>query len=124
VARVVHFELAVDDPERAAAFWSTAFGWGVTHFGEGPQDYWLVDTGDGELGINGGFVRRQDFPAPVSTICTVGVADCEAAVTAVETAGGSVLMPRMALTGVGWLAYCRDTEGTVFGVWQADETAR
>jgi predicted enzyme related to lactoylglutathione lyase len=44
VARVVHFELAVDDPDRAAAFWRDAFGWEVRHFAEGPQDYRLVDT--------------------------------------------------------------------------------
>ena len=35
MARVVHFELAVDDPDRAAAFWRDAFGWEVRHFAEG-----------------------------------------------------------------------------------------
>jgi predicted enzyme related to lactoylglutathione lyase len=29
----------------------------------------------------------------------------------------------MAVAGVGWLAYCRDTEGCVFGVLQADASA-
>ena len=124
MARVVHFELAVDDPDRAAAFWRDAFGWEVRHFADGPQDYWLVDTGDGELGINGGLFRRQDFPASVGTVCTLDVEDCAAAVSAVEAAGGSVLMPRMAVNGVGWLAYCRDTEGTVFGVMEATAAAR
>jgi predicted enzyme related to lactoylglutathione lyase len=29
----------------------------------------------------------------------------------------------MAIPGVGYLAYCSDTEGNVFGVMQADNTA-
>jgi hypothetical protein len=29
----------------------------------------------------------------------------------------------MAIPGVGWLAYCRDTEGTVFGTMEPDDSA-
>jgi predicted enzyme related to lactoylglutathione lyase len=29
----------------------------------------------------------------------------------------------MAVAGVGWLAYGKDTEGNIFGVMQADPTA-
>ncbi|GAA0530389.1 hypothetical protein GCM10011581_28980 [Saccharopolyspora subtropica] len=41
----------------------------------------------------------------------------------VQDAGGRVTMPRTALTGMGWVAYCRDTEGNVFGMFQADDMA-
>jgi predicted enzyme related to lactoylglutathione lyase len=29
----------------------------------------------------------------------------------------------MAIPGVGWLAYCADSEGNTFGIMQADERA-
>ena len=29
----------------------------------------------------------------------------------------------MAVPGVGWLAYCRDTEGILFGLLEPDESA-
>ena len=38
-------------------------------------------------------------------------------------AGGIVALPKMAVPGVGWLAYCKDTEGNIFGFMQSDETA-
>ena len=41
----------------------------------------------------------------------------------IETAGGRVAVPKMAIPGMGWLAYCTDTEGNTFGVMQADEKA-
>jgi hypothetical protein len=30
----------------------------------------------------------------------------------------------MAVAGVGWLAYCKDTEGNLFGMMQADAGAK
>ncbi len=63
MARVVHFEIHADDPERAARFYTEAFGWTIVNVG-GPVEYRLVTTGpDGEPGINGGIVRRQG-PVP------------------------------------------------------------
>ena len=31
--------------------------------------------------------------------------------------------PKMAIPGVGWLAYGKDTEGNIFGVMQTDPAA-
>ncbi len=52
--RVIHFEIHVDDPKRARAFSSTVFGWKIKNR-DGPQDYWLIETGpQDEPGIKGG----------------------------------------------------------------------
>jgi hypothetical protein len=45
--RVVHFELPVDEPERAAHFYRSVFGWQINKW-EGPEDYWLIKTGEQE----------------------------------------------------------------------------
>ena len=39
-------------------------------------------------------------------------------------AGGTNVVPKMALPGVGWTAYFADTEGNTFGVIQFDPGAR
>jgi predicted enzyme related to lactoylglutathione lyase len=41
--RVIHFELGVDNPERAIGFYAQVFGWKVDQWG-GPENYWLVTT--------------------------------------------------------------------------------
>jgi predicted enzyme related to lactoylglutathione lyase len=40
-----------------------------------------------------------------------------------EAAGGTVALPKMAVPGVGWLAYCLDPEGNTFGLMQRDPEA-
>ena len=120
--RVVHFEIPADNPERAVKFYSDVFGWQINKW-EGPQDYWLVATGASDQpGIDGAITRRQS-PVTVPDF-TVDVESVDDAVGKVTASGGTVVAPRMSVPGVGYLAYCQDTEGNLFGVMQADETAK
>jgi predicted enzyme related to lactoylglutathione lyase len=119
--RVVHFEFLADDPERATKFWQDTFGWDIQSYGE--QTYWLLDTGEGEPGINGGIMRRGDFPRPVNAICVVGVDDVDASIEQVKANGGELVMEKFAVGEMGFSAYCTDSEGNVFGLWEAAQTS-
>lgn len=125
--RVVHFEIHAGDPARAITFYEKLFGWSFQKW-EGPMDYWMVMTGsDDTPGINGGLVRRQgeiDGQAVIAYVCTVDVANIDSAVSSALENGGTIALPKMAVPGVGWLAYCKDTEGNIFGMMQADENAK
>lgn len=133
--RVIHFEIHAADPERAARFYRDVFGWDVKEWVvpgvEIPEEnrYWLVSTGpDGEPGINGGILfRRGPAPAegqPVNAyVCTLGVASVDDSVAKALAAGATVVLPKMPIKGVGWLAYCKDTEGNIFGMMQEDKSA-
>ncbi|HKY78571.1 MAG TPA: VOC family protein [Anaerolineales bacterium] len=123
MSRVVHFELVGENPDRMAKFYAETFGWKVQKW-EGPLDYWLVTTGeDGAPGINGGLGRRSS-PDEQGTTNTLEVMDARAAVAAVEKNGGKVTLALHAIPGVGWQAYCADTEGNVFGIHQNDPNAK
>ena len=58
-----------------------------------------------------------------AVINTITVDKWEAGADAVKTAGGKVLMEKNAVPGQGWFAYCTDTEGNVFGIFESDPTA-
>jgi predicted enzyme related to lactoylglutathione lyase len=119
--RPIHFEITADDPERAARFYREAFGWNL-HKWDGPMEYWLITTGEGEPGIDGGMGPRGNGD-PAATVNTIGVESLDEAVAAIERAGGTIIRPKGPIPGVGWLAYAKDTEGNEFGVMQPDENA-
>src|ERR1051325_7856097 len=74
MARVVHFEIAADEPQRAIDFYREVFNWKVQKW-EGPQDYWLLITGDGQ-GIDGGLMKRSaEFPPTTNSIDVPSVDD-------------------------------------------------
>lgn len=119
--RVIHFEIPADDPERAVGFYTKVFGWKIEKW-DGPTEYWLVTTGaEPEPGIDGGLGRRSEPGA--GTENTIGVDSVDQAVEKVVAHGGKVLRPKSAVPGVGWLAYCEDTEGNRFGLMQDDPAA-
>ncbi|NBH09238.1 VOC family protein [Amycolatopsis sp. SID8362] len=123
--RPVHFEIHAGDPDRAVAFYTSVFGWKFERWGEAP--YWVISTGEGN-GIDGGLLPRQG-PAPEASapvhgfVNTIAVTDLDASLDAVTDAGGTLALPKNPVPGVGWLAYCNDTEGNVFGLLQPDESA-
>jgi len=124
--RVVHFEIHAGEPERAIKFYEKVFAWTFQKW-EGPMPYWLVTTGpDDQRGINGGLLQRQgeiDGQAVIAYVCTIGVDSIDGSISSVQANGGTVVVPKMPVPKVGWLVYCQDTEGNIFGMLQPDENA-
>lgn len=119
--RVVHFEMPFDDADRARNFYARVFGWQMMPMPE--FDYTIVTSGpSGERGptepgfINGGLMqRRAPFTAPN---VVVDVENLETALQAVNDAGGSTVLERMAVGDMGFVAYFRDTENNLVGLWE------
>ena len=125
MARPVHFEIHASDPQRARKFYEAVFGWSFQQWTDNP--YWVISTGEGP-GIDGGLLPREGpeptADNPVSAfVVTIQVDDVDVTTKSVLTAGGSIALEKMSVPGVGWLAYCKDTEGNIFGVLQGDESA-
>ncbi len=117
--RVVHFELFAAEPVRVGRFYREVFGWRLERW-EGPAAYWQIRTGQGE-GIDGGLaVKHEGMPGVVTTL---EVASIDEVLAKVLGHGGEVVRPKRPVRGVGYLAYCRDPEGNVFGLLQRDPKA-
>ena len=130
--RPVHFEIQVDDCERAIKFYTDVFGWDFQKWEGSPTEYWMIMTApkdSKEPGINGGLFKRP-CPAPApeqgtnAYVCTIQVDDYDACAEKILKAGGIVAMPKFALPGMAWQGYYIDTEGNTFGIHQADPNAK
>ena len=120
---IVHFDIAADDPERAKKFYTHLFGWKMEKPSE-QMKYYLVRTTtlDGEEGVEGGIGKRG---APEQGITNfIGVPSVDEYLAKVETLGGRIVAPKMAVPGWGFLASCMDTENNIFGLWEEDESAK
>ena len=117
---VIHFEIAVDDPERAMKFYSVVFGWKIQKWDQ--FDYWLISTKqEGEVGIDGALMKRE--MADQNVVNTIDVPSIDAFMTKIKENGGMVMTDKMTIPGVGYTARCRDSEGNIFGILETDESA-
>jgi len=127
MSRVIHFEIHAGNPQRAIEFYEKLLGWKFQKW-EGPVDYWLISTGPSDQpGIDGGLVLRRgeiDGQAVLAYVCTVDVSNLDDSVKAALAGGGQLVLPKMPVPGVGWLSYCKDTEGNIFGMMQSDPSAK
>ena len=113
--RVIHFEILSNDPEKSAHFYGDVFGWKIQS-PPGPMKYWLVHTGTGGPGIDGGIMGTHFPQAVINTIETESLEETRGRIIA---AGGKLVHGPHEVPGVGLHAYFTDPDGTMFGVMQA-----
>ncbi len=119
--KVVHFEIPVDDMNRAKKFYSI-FGWQIRDIPG--MDYVGLTTADVDENrmpkepgaINGGMMRRsKEVTAPVVAIHVKSVEDH---IKKALAAGGKLITPKSEVGDMGYYAYIADTEGNVIGLWE------
>lgn len=128
MGRVVHFEIHADNPESAIRFYKSVFNWQFNKWGE--EDYWLIITGEvNERGIDGRLLKRKGS-SPVkdqavnSYVCTIEVQSADISSRNIEANGGKIVVPKTSVPTVGWLVYCTDTEGNIFGIIENETEAK
>ena len=123
MSRIVHFEINTPDVEVATTFYEAVFGWQFNKWegGDGAPDYWLVTTGEEDTpGINGGLMSVDEWP---QTVNTMQVESVDAFTEKITAHGGEVVVPKMAIKGVGYSAYFKDPSGVAFGIFEPDPSA-
>lgn len=110
VARLNYLELPVTDTARAKAFYGAAFGWAFSDFG---PTYAATTTGDTDVGFQADQEQKTAAALPV-----IEVEDVDAALVAVEGAGGRVTVATFAFPG-GRRFHFADPDGHELAVMQA-----
>lgn len=117
---IVHFDIAVDNPERAKKFYEQLFDWKIELL-PGPGNYYLIETTtpDGRKSIGGGMTKREHPGQSITNF--IGVESINDYLKKVEKSGGRIITPKTPVPGWGFLAICADTENNTFGLWEEDE---
>jgi len=123
--KVVHFEIPCDDAKRASEFYSKVFAWNMSEIPEmkytmavtGPTDEQNMPLEKGF--ISGGLFNRADMDTPLPhPMVTMDVDNIEDSLKKVVEAGGEVVKERTTVGDMGAVAYFKDTEGNINGIWE------
>ena len=116
---VVHWEFWSEDQKRINEFYTKVFDWQSREIPG--LNYTLVETG-GEGGINGGIMTPQKGPWPGKLCLYIDVDDLGPYCNKIREAGGKIVVERMEVPGVGFLALFEDPDGRVLGLWQQNKS--
>ncbi len=119
MAAIIHFDIRANNLTRAKDFYERLFDWKFRLL-PGPMNYYIIETSDlqGRQGIGGGMSQGDNSQGITNFI---GVASIDDSLKKVKELGGSVIQPKQALPGWGYLALCADTENNTFGLFQEDK---
>lgn len=111
-------ELTTPDVAAAKTFYAAVFGWQLDDQEIGGMKYTTIKAGAASIG---GINARDD--APVGWQNCVTVSDLDAVVAKVESAGGKLLAPPMAIPTVGRFAVIKDPQGGTIAAIQYETQA-
>lgn len=123
--KVVHFEIPCNDKEKTGEFYSSVFQWKMVPFSD--MNYIVchtceVDEGNDnmpkEVGvINGGLFNKGDGPVQAPSI-TINVDSIDEKLGKVSSSGGEVVKEKSKVGDMGYIAYFKDPDGNVIGLWE------
>jgi predicted enzyme related to lactoylglutathione lyase len=123
--KLVHFAVHVDDIDRARHFYESVFGWRTR--GYGPPDFLQIFLGENENDGPMGALQSRAYNVAAEKVigfeCTIAVDDLDRVLETVVAEGGSLLMRRTAIPGVGWIGKFSDLEGNLVCALQYDQAA-
>jgi predicted enzyme related to lactoylglutathione lyase len=107
--------LMTPDPEAAARFCGSLFGWTVKAMDMGTGPYHVASVGDDQVA---GLMKPPPEQATMPPMWGVyiTVSDADETVARCEAHGGKVLVPAMDVPTVGRMAVLQDPQGAVFSV--------
>ena len=111
MARLNYLELPVADIGAARNFYERAFGWRMTEFA---PTYAATTSGDTDIGL-----QADGSEATAAPLAVIEVEDLEAALAAVEAAGGTIVRPIFAFPG-GRRFHFRDPSGNELAAVKGD----
>ena len=121
-----NFSINADDVPRARRFYEQVFGWRFEAWG--PPNFYLIQTSDDPGPVAGGLMQqRRELVKGARMIgfeCSIGVADIDATIRAIEANGGKITMAKFHIPTVGSGVYFTDTEGNVACAMQYEDSHR
>lgn len=117
---IAWFEIYVDDMQRAKRFYQTVLATELSQLSD-PTDsgieMWAFPSNMESYGATGALARMEGMgPGGNSTLVYFSCEDCAVEESRIESAGGRVQQPKMAIGEYGFITLALDTEGNMFGL--------
>jgi uncharacterized protein len=121
---LVHFDIPVDDVEKAVDFYRHVMGWKIEKYEDdsmGGMVYWMINPST--EGAPGGGIGKRARPEQTTMNYYNAEGGLEAFNQRVREKGGTVIVEALVVPKFGWFSVCMDPEGNPFAGWVGDMDA-
>lgn len=109
---VVHFEIPVEDMDRAVRFYEAVFGYRLRRETVDGYAMAFFPRTDGGAGASGALAQGDVYkPAKAGPVLYFNVADIDATLARATAQGATILYPKKDIGAAGYVAEIEDSEG-------------
>ena len=119
---LTHFEIPVDDVDKAKEFYSNLFDWEFNYMEEMNYLMFTGESEDGKSKTSGGIFKKPNKSFTVTNYFTVK--SLAESANKVEELGGKIVVPKTPVPGMGWFVHFTDTDGNLLALWENDSAAK
>lgn len=119
---LTHFEIPVDDVDKAKEFYSNLFDWEFNYMEEMKYLMFNTESEDGKTKLSGGIFKKPNESFKVTNYFSVKNLDESA--KKVEGLGGKIVVPKTPVPGMGWFVHFTDIDGNLLALWENDSKAK
>ena len=119
---LTHFEIPVDDVDKAKEFYSNLFDWEFNYMEEMKYLMFNTESEDGKTKLSGGIFQKPNESFKVTNYFSVKNLDESA--KKVEELGGKIVVPKTPVPGMGWFVHFTDIDGNLLALWENDSKAK
>ena len=119
---LTHFEIPVDNVNKAKEFYSNLFDWEFNYMEEMKYLMFNTESEDGKTKLSGGIFKKPNESFKVTNYFSVKNLDESA--KKVEVLGGKIVVPKTPVPGMGWFVHFTDIDGNLLALWENDSKAK
>ena len=124
--KACYVSLSTPNPDAIQEFYQELFGWNITKKDMGEHSFWYIQStpgGEDEAIGGGGIVQTSEINSQGVTVYYNIDSDIDDCMTKIESLGGSITSPKMAVPGTCYFVSAKDPDGNLFGVWENNKGA-
>lgn len=123
--QIHYFEIQSENPEKLVDFYKQIFSWEYEKDESLPIEYFRLKTPT----ISGAVLRRPSvgsgkMQGTNAFTCSIEIENFDDIAKKIQELGGQIAMEKFAIPGKCWQGYFLDPDENVFGIFEADESAK
>ena len=119
---LTHFEIPVNDVDKAKEFYSNLFDWEFNYMEEMKYLMFNTESEDGKTKLGGGIFKKPNENFKVTNYFSVK--NLTESAKKVEQLGGKIVVPKTPVPGMGWFVHFTDIDGNLLALWENDPKAK
>ncbi len=123
--KACYVSISTPNPDKVKEFYQQLLGWNISKKEMGGFSFWEIPNTPGSQieNVGGSLAHSSEMNGQGVTVYYTVDGKLDDFMAKIESLGGSLTSPKMAIPSEGYLVNAKDPDGNLFGLWEDNKAA-